>query len=390
MKKKVLFVIHHLTIGGAQKSLTTALRYFDYDKYDVTLYIRKKRLDLLPYVDERVHVIVNDDSNHYYRKPYALVIQLLIFISGILRIDSLNKKMKKKLSDFILIEPMKYEKNTYFNDKEYDIAIAFMQGTSALFISDYIDAKKTIVRFCGSTDETPELNKKTLGTADAIICVSDGVREALSSFYPEYKDKIFVIGNIVNSEYIKQSGEEYEVDRADSDFVICSVGRFAKVKGMDFAVNAAKHIRKNGISFRWFMIGDGPETDNLKNLARENDVANEIVFTGMISNPYPYFKACDIFVLPSREEALSNSLLEAYSFGKPVVSTPTVCGINNVTDGVTGIICDMSAEGIAQGVMKLINDDSLRNAIQDNLRNFDNEEAVSRYKKEWQNVLEAI
>ena len=67
-KKKILIVAHHLTVGGVQKSLISALRNIDYDSNDVTLYLRKNRLDLLPFVDSRVKVIVNEDKQQYYRK----------------------------------------------------------------------------------------------------------------------------------------------------------------------------------------------------------------------------------------------------------------------------------------------------------------------------------
>ena len=56
-KKKLLIVAHHLTIGGVQKSLIAALKAIDYEKFDVTLYLRKNRTDLLSLVDERVNVI---------------------------------------------------------------------------------------------------------------------------------------------------------------------------------------------------------------------------------------------------------------------------------------------------------------------------------------------
>ena len=81
MKKRLLVVIPHLTIGGVQKSLISALKALDYDTYDVTLYLRKNRTDLLPFVDERVNVIVNTDPNRYYRKPYAILLQIKSLIA---------------------------------------------------------------------------------------------------------------------------------------------------------------------------------------------------------------------------------------------------------------------------------------------------------------------
>ena len=75
MKKQLLFVINHFTIGGIQKTLISALKAIDYNKYDVTVYLRKNRTDLLPFIDERATVVVNDDTNKYYRKPRAVWLQ---------------------------------------------------------------------------------------------------------------------------------------------------------------------------------------------------------------------------------------------------------------------------------------------------------------------------
>ena len=99
-KKKLLIVAHHLTIGGAQKSLLTALKVLDYEKYDVTLYLRKNRTDLLTFVDERVNVIINDDKHHYYRKPRAILLQLLISFFKLLSKKAEAEKYNQSVEDF--------------------------------------------------------------------------------------------------------------------------------------------------------------------------------------------------------------------------------------------------------------------------------------------------
>ena len=96
-KKNVLFVAHHLTIGGVQKSLVSALNYIDYESNNVTLYIRKNRIDLLPYINDNVKIIANNDRHHYYRYPYAVLLQLAQKMKGLLKKDttSIETKLKK-------------------------------------------------------------------------------------------------------------------------------------------------------------------------------------------------------------------------------------------------------------------------------------------------------
>ena len=81
MKKKLLIVAHHMTVGGVQKTLISASKAIDYDRYDVTLYLRKNRTDLLSLVDGRMNVIINKDPNRYYRKPFALILQAASVVS---------------------------------------------------------------------------------------------------------------------------------------------------------------------------------------------------------------------------------------------------------------------------------------------------------------------
>ena len=77
-KQKLLIAVHQMNMGGVQKSLLCALRALDYDRYDVTLYVRKNRCDLLKQADPRVNrIVVNDDKTRYYRKPCAVLLFLI-------------------------------------------------------------------------------------------------------------------------------------------------------------------------------------------------------------------------------------------------------------------------------------------------------------------------
>ncbi|MBQ9375975.1 MAG: hypothetical protein IJU04_06550, partial [Ruminococcus sp.] len=96
-KRKVLFVIHQLNFGGVQKSLMPALNAIDYSENEVTLYIQKDRLDLLPQVNKNVSkIIINHDKTHYYRKPYSVFLLTRMKIRGMLKKDitDLNDKLR--------------------------------------------------------------------------------------------------------------------------------------------------------------------------------------------------------------------------------------------------------------------------------------------------------
>ena len=78
-KKKIIFILPQLNVGGVQKTFLNVQRVIDYDKYDVTLYLRKDRQELGNSIDKRIKVIANEDNNKYYRRPRAVFFQILIF-----------------------------------------------------------------------------------------------------------------------------------------------------------------------------------------------------------------------------------------------------------------------------------------------------------------------
>ena len=160
MKKQLLFVINHLTVGGIQKTLISALKVLDYDKYDVTVYLRKNRTDLLPLIDKRADVIINKDPNKYYRKPKALIIQALVEFNKLIGSKKKAEELQKKLVALVNSYCMNYERKTYFKDQKYDIAIAYANGYPAYFVADYIKADEKIIFFHTSTNDLPEIHIK--------------------------------------------------------------------------------------------------------------------------------------------------------------------------------------------------------------------------------------
>ena len=160
--RKVLFVANHLTVGGIQKSLISALNSVDYNVNEVTLYIRKNRLDLLPYVNKNVKVLINKDDVHYYRFPYALYLQVLLFLCKFFGLKEKTDNLTAKLSEYVMFSMFENEKKKYFSDVEYDVAISYWQGYNTLFVDKYIKAKRKIMFYQVSTDELHDVHQATM------------------------------------------------------------------------------------------------------------------------------------------------------------------------------------------------------------------------------------
>ncbi len=387
-KQKVLIVVHQLNVGGVQKALLSALDAIDYQHNDVTLYIRKDRLDLLPSVNPNVSkIIVNKDKTLYYRKPFSV---LLIGLSLIMKcLGRRDNCFHRRLVEYILNCQYKYEQRQYFQDDSvFDVVVSYIQGYTAQFVAKYIKAKRKIMFFHGSTDETHELHEGIMGEFSSIYCVSEGALKELQRLYPQFAGKMKCLENIVDVEKVRQEAKAFVINKPEEKIVLCSCGRFTPVKGYDLAVEAAKSLKEKGLPFIWYFVGDGPERNSLELLISQYGLSDQIVIIGMLLNPHPYMAACDIYVQPSREEAQGLTMLEAQILLRPVVSTRTVGGQSLVQDGVNGILTDVNTSSLAEGIERLAGDDHLRMEMEMNLKNMDYSEKERVFKEQWAALLE--
>lgn len=386
-KKSLLIVIPHLTIGGVQKTLVSASKALDYDKYEVTLYLRKNRTDLLEYIDKRVNVIINTDPNHYYRKSYAISLQLRILLNRALKRKEKTVSLEHELADKILNDMMRYERKTYFASEKYDITMAYVQGYTALFVDKCIDANKKLIFFHTSVDEMHDMHKSILHDFDGIAALHKEQKELLNQWYPEHKSKITIVENYTDKDLITKQSREFSIPETEKT-ILCSCGRFAPVKGFDMAVESAKILKDNKVEFIWYFVGDGPERSNLEKKISEYGLENNIIITGMQKNPYPYMANCDIYVQPSYEEAMPVTIIEALRLDRPVVTTATVGGFNLVENDRNGIVCEIRPDAIAESIINLINNKENYDDIVKNLKSTDYSHEFEKYKDQWKNLLE--
>ncbi len=387
MKKKLLIVAHHMTVGGVQKSLISASKALDYDKYDVTLYLRKNRTDLLPFVDKRINVIVNTDPNKYYRKPYAVALQVKALAAKLLGNKKKSQEINAVLEERIRRDMLEYERETYFSDAHYDIAIAYVQGYIAQFVAECVDADRKILFFHTSTNDTPEIHNKVIPLYSRIAALHNEQKALIEEWYPDAQSKISIVENYTDKELITVESKDFSIPETDKT-VICSCGRLSSVKGFDMAVEAAKALKDKGIDFVWYYVGDGPERSRIKKMISEYSLENNVIITGMQKNPYPYMAACDIYVQPSYEESLGITMLEAHRLNRPVITTATVGGCKLVENGKNGIVCEISSEAIAESIIRLLNSKELYNNILSNLKSTDYSHEFEKYKDQWKTLLE--
>ena len=387
-KKKLLIAVHSLSVGGVQKSLLSALNALDYDSFDVTLYVRQDRCALLPQIDPRVkRIVVNKDPTRYYRQPRAVALHLLSRAAKLC--GRSGDRYEERLRQYVVDAGMRYEKSHYFADgQRYDLAASYIQGYTAQFTAQYVNAAKKIMFFHGSTDEHNALHNKIMGAFDRIVAVSESCRTMLQTTYPAFAGKICYIENHVDAKAVREKAGAVPPELPKDRPVLCTCGRFTKVKGFDLAVRAAGLLKARDAVFVWDFVGDGPERETLAASVAENGLSGVVRMTGMLENPYPYIAGCDIYVQPSYEEAHPLAILEAQILCRPVVSTATAGGKATIRDGETGALAAITAEALADRIDAMLRDRALRERIGENLGKLDWAADEKRFRAEWETLLE--
>ena len=171
-----------------------------------------------------------------------------------------------------------------------------------------------------------------------------------------------------SQEIIEKSREEMDEKFDRESINLLTVGRVSAEKGQDMIPGIVRNLNNKGYQVRWYIIGDGPNMGKLKDLIKKENVDNKVILLGVKNNPYPYMKACDIYIQPSYTEGYSTTICEAGVLGKAIIGTKPSGGIRDqIVNGENGLIVNASIEGLEQGIVKLLRDPVLIKKFEQNI-----------------------
>ncbi|MGL5244949.1 MAG: glycosyltransferase [Sarcina sp.] len=379
--KKVLISSFDMEVGGVERSLISMLDNFDYEKNKVHLMLYRHTGDFFKLLPKK-HTLLQEVKEYAtFRKSISEVFKEKKISLGICRVlarfnaNKLAKKEKLKEPGCVQMQLMwKYSMPFLPTLKEeYDVAISYLWPH--YFIADKVNAKKKIawIHTDYSTIDTHiEIDLKMWNKFHHIIAVSEECKNAFLSKYPSLAPKVKVIENITSPEFIhKMSNENVEEFIKDKNsFNLITVARLSHAKGIDNAVKALKEVHNRGLTnIKWYVVGYGGDEAMIKELIKENNLENSFILLGKKINPYPYIKACDVYVQPSRYEGKAVTVTEGKILGKPVIITNYTTAKSQVEHGVDGHIAELSIEGIADAIEKLYTDGKLRNKLSNKCSN---------------------
>ena len=332
MMKKILYAAYTLDVGGIETALVNMLNEL-VKKYDVTLVLEKKQGIFLDDLNRKIKVI---EYNPNLSKN-AIIRKTINFI----------KRIK-----FILKFYNKFDFAASF--VTYSKMGSFCARTASRNNALWCHAKYSTI--FNSKNEMKEFFEFiSYNKFKKIVFVSNEGAEDFIKIFPKAKEKIMVCNNLIDSKKIVElSKEKIELEKIDFPTFL-NVGRHEeKQKKISRIIEASKILANEGYKFRILMIGDGPDSSKYKEMVKDNNLEDYILFLGKKKNPYPYFKISDSMILTSDYEGYPVVYIEAMILGIPILTT-NVSDSKRDIDGKYGIVVNNNTiEEIATQMKEII------------------------------------
>ncbi len=395
MKKPRIFInLHYLELGGAERALLGLLNAIDTNKVDVDLFLNQHTGAFMPLIPDKINLLPEISAYSAIERPMRSILyegHLGILIGRLIGkyrhkkyLKSIGKTRDGSATQYAFDGVLPFLPSLkHFG--HYEMAISFLDPPH--IVQDKVDAEIKM-EWIHADWSTIDVNEKLVasrwGRNDYIVSISEHVGERFLKRFPQFRDKIIEIHNILSPSFVKNQAAQ-SVDLGDFNpdgITLCSVGRIAYAKNFDNLPHIAKKLKEKGLTFHWYVIGPG-DLGEISKTIQEDDVDDCVHFIGAKSNPYPWIQACDIYVQPSRYEGHSVTVREAQILGKPVIITNYPTAKSQILDGVDGIICGMDNQSIAEAIYSLANDRNRQQSLTDYVSSHDygNEHEVNKIYK---------
>ena len=378
--KHILIFSHALELGGAERALIGLLHALDYSKVEVDLFLMRHSGEMMADIPHQVHLLPEQPQYAALAVPIKSVIQkgqlgvALGRLAGKTAAKRRNRQLGYDTGSSIGLEYSHKFTRRFMprvGRREYDMAVSFL--TPHYFVAEKVRAKKKIAWI--HTDYSRmridrESEKQMWDRYDYIGSISDTVSECFCQVFPELRNKLVKIENIMPASVIRKSAQAGCPDDmpCDGSIRILSVGRYCEAKNFDNVPAICRRILEMGLDVKWYIIGFGAMEDMIRQKITEAGMEDRVILLGKRADPYPYIAHCDLYAQPSRFEGNSVTVREAQILSKPVVITRYATSANQLQDGVDGVIVPMDNAGCAAGIAALLRDQARMQTLCDGCR----------------------
>lgn len=401
--KNILLVYDRMMIGGTTTALLSLLSAIDYSEYSVDLLLFKNEGSFMDMIPKEVNLLPEACRPVFGGAvPLKLQKALISVFNGKL-FGAMKAFLKYRGTQKGSLSMILYY---YFADaavissrkltKKYDAVVSFIEGWSTHYaMSGKVDAK---YRACVihpdyiNSSLIPEADKKVFSVADNIFTVSENCKVNMCKVFPEYTDKTEVLENICSAKYIRARAEAGNEVMEKHSLDLCTVCRCdVQVKGLDRMISALSRLKKEGLlgNVHWHLIGGGDDFLMVRRMVDEENLSDNVTMYGSMDNPLTLLSQADMFVLTSRYEGKPVSVVEAQVLGVPCFVTAFASAPEQVTDGVNGMICENSTDGVYRGLKYIVSNISVvekfRKELSENI--CDNSTEVQKLYNFWKNKI---
>ena len=339
--QRIAFFIPKLTFGGAERVIIDIANNLSKRNYLIDIVLAKGGKIYLDEIDPSINII-----NLNCKSTFLSLFDLCRYIKksspyGI--ISALSH------ANCVLLLARKIIKN---NTK----VVVSERNVSYLNTNNKVGIKRIILNL---------LIKYLYPEAKCIVTVSKGVRKSIINTYKLNSKKVKCILNPCDFEKINKLKSKDILNsgiidsiKSDNQKIILAVGSLTIQKNYSLLIKAFKKVSRI-INCKLIILGEGPERSNLEKLYRNLEIDNKsIILPGFVANPFPFMKACDLFVLSSLWEGLPNVLIQALACNCKIVSTDCDAGPREILeDGKWGRLTKVNdINELANTMLEELND----------------------------------
>ena len=376
MTIKLLFIGITMGLGGTEKALLSLLEGLDPQRFEISLLLCEHTGDLWDSIPSSVkllppmkngilftisksnalsvwkHLSFHGKSTFFLRHPK-------VFSNALCGKCGAGERLFLTLMQEAILP---FEKE--FPNRRYDAVLAFSGDRTMFYLCDCIREGKKLAWLHFDYRYPPRddtVYRQYFERCDAVISVSHACTRLLREHFGDSVTKFLTLYNRLPCEQIRMAADKDAVF-PDPDYQgirLLSVMRICHQKGYDRIPETLRCLREYGYDLRWYLIGTGdpPTIRRLLRLAREQGVADALILLGSKTNPYPYFRAADLLVLPSRYEGMAITIEEAKLLRLPYVTTRHLSAYEQQTEDAYGLLCRGDPQSIADGIRLLLEDE---------------------------------
>ena len=339
----ILYLTNHLDIGGVTSyvlSLAEGMK-----KRGHTVFLASSGGEMLPFVLE----------------AGVFFIQIPI-------------KTKQEISPAVFLSLLKLRK--IIKEKDVDIIHANTRVTQVLAASLGRFCAKPYISTCHGFFKKRLSRRLWPCWGTKVIAISEAVREHLVKDFKVKDADVRLIHNGIDVDKFRVQGSEFRVDKKKklglgSGPVVGIVARLSDVKGHAYLIEAMKFVLEKIPQVQLLIVGDGKMKQGLVKLVRSLGIEKSVYFIPAVSDITQVFGAMDLFVMPSLQEGLGLSLMQAMAVGLPVIGSD-VGGIKSLIKmGENGILVKAADSLIlASAILDLLGDTAQAKLLGDRARDF--------------------